>query len=308
MKIGLIDLDTSHPEAFVPLLRERGHQVIGVWDGGSVHPAGYAREFAGKNCIPKVFESLGDMVPDVDCAIIHACDWDTHVEKARPFLDAGKSVLIDKPLAGNARDLATITEWAVRGLRIAGGSALLYCGEAGEWQATAAAERGDLQTVFCGCGVDEFNYGIHGYAMALGFAGFDVESVRHLGAFGRQDLMELSHSSGVRSLVLVGLTEAWLPFYATLTTTRQVRQLIVDSTKIYASLLDATLPFLSGEADVPPVPADVLVQPERCALAALISKQSGGRSVRLSEILQTPAAHDGPAFARSYRALKYPAL
>lgn len=306
MKIGLVDLDTSHPGAFVPLLRERGHEVIGVWDGGSVHPAGYAREFAGENSIPTVFESLEDMVAEVDGAIVHACDWDTHVEKARLFLDAGKSVLIDKPLAGNASDLGVIAEWVKAGRHITGGSALLYCVEAAEWKASATAERGDLRTVFCGCGVDEFNYGIHGYAMALAFAGFDAGAVRHLGLSGRQDVIELSHASGARSVLQIGPSEAWLPFYATIVTARQVRQFTVDPNRLYAGLLDATLPFLEGKTEVPPLTADEFIQPERCALAALTSKQSGGRAVSLSEPLT--AAYDGPAFARSYRAAKYPTL
>lgn len=306
MKIGLVDLDTSHPEAFVPLLRERGHEIAGVWDGGSVHPAGYAREFARRNQISRVFEKLEDMAGEVDCALVHACDWDTHVEKARRFLDVGKSVLVDKPLAGRVSDLGVLAEWAAQGQRIAGGSALLYGAEAAEWKASATDERGKLRTVFGGCGVDEFNYGIHGYAMALAFAGFDVESARHLGLSGPQDVIELSHASGVRSLVQIGPTEAWLPFYATLVTTRQVRQVTVDSNKLYTALLDATLPFLAGQTDVPPLAADALVLPERCALAALTSKQSGGRAVPLSE---TPAAaYDGAAFARGYRAAKYPSL
>ena len=38
MKIGIVDLDTSHPQAWIPIEREMGHEVIGVWDGGSVHP------------------------------------------------------------------------------------------------------------------------------------------------------------------------------------------------------------------------------------------------------------------------------
>lgn len=306
MKIGLVDLDTSHPEAFVPLLRERGHEIVGVWDGGSVHPEGYAQEFARKNNIPTVFAELPDMAEEVDCALVHACDWDTHVDKARLFLDADKSVLVDKPLAGRAADLNILENWAAQGRRIAGGSALLYAVEAAEWRASATEERGELRTLFCGCGVDEFNYGIHGYAMALAFAGFEVESARHVGASGRQDLMELIHANGARTILQVGPSEAWLPFYGTLVTTRQVRQFTVDPNKLYAGFLDATLPFLAGQTTIPPLPAAAFVEAERCALAALTSKQSGGRIVPLSETLT--ASHDGAAFARSYRAAKYPSL
>src|SRR5437016_716998 len=105
MKIGIVDLDTSHPAAWVPIERALGHEIVGVLDSGAVHPPGYAERFASEHQIPRVFASIHEMVEHVDCAIVHSCDWDTHVDKARPFIAAGKAVLIDKPLAGNLRDL-----------------------------------------------------------------------------------------------------------------------------------------------------------------------------------------------------------
>src|SRR6187200_2454362 len=101
MRIGLVDLDTSHPAAWVPILREMGHEVVGVYDGGAVHPSDYADRFAAEHRVPRVFDSPSQMVDLVDGAILHGCNWDTHVPNARRFLEAGKAVLIDKPLAGN---------------------------------------------------------------------------------------------------------------------------------------------------------------------------------------------------------------
>jgi len=309
MKIGLVDLDTSHPGAFVPLLRERGHEVVGVWDGGSVHPSGYAEQFARENQIPKVFETLDGMREEVDCAIIHACDWDTHVEKVRCFLDADKSVLVDKPIAGNAKDLDRFVAWVDEGRRLAGGSALLYCEEAEEWKRSKTDDRGELLTVYGGCGVDAFNYGIHAYAMAMAFVDHaPVKSVRYIDSAGSQDVIELVYENGVRAMLQIGITEAWLPFYGTLVTTRKVHPFLVRTDRIYARFLDAILPFLSGESDVPPLSGDRLVQSERCALAVLISKQSGGRSVTIAETCETSLSYDGSAFAESYRTMKYPDL
>jgi hypothetical protein len=58
MKIGLVDLDTSHPENWVPIERDLGHEVVGVWDAGDVHPPGYAKQFARTHDVPRVYESL----------------------------------------------------------------------------------------------------------------------------------------------------------------------------------------------------------------------------------------------------------
>ena len=38
MKIGIVDVDTSHPDKWIPIERELGHEVVGIWDGGAVHP------------------------------------------------------------------------------------------------------------------------------------------------------------------------------------------------------------------------------------------------------------------------------
>src|SRR4051812_41103249 len=111
MKIGIVDLDTSHPAAWIPIERSLGHEIAGILDGGDIHPPGYAQKFAAEHQVPRIFASVDAMVKQVDCAIIHSCDWDTHVAKARPFVEAGKSVLIDKPVAGNLRDLRQIQSW-----------------------------------------------------------------------------------------------------------------------------------------------------------------------------------------------------
>ena len=96
MRIGLVDLDTSHPQNWIPVLRRLGHEVIGVWDGGDVHPQGYSAKFTADHQIPTVFTDLVSMAAEVDCAILHGCNWDSHVAKARPFVEAGKAGGVSK--------------------------------------------------------------------------------------------------------------------------------------------------------------------------------------------------------------------
>ena len=115
MRIGIVDLDTSHPQNWVPIERELGHEIVGVWDSATVRLPGDAEEFAKEHDIPRVFDSYEEMAPEVDCAIIHGADWDLHIEKARPFVEAGKSVLLDKPMAGCLSDLNQIKAWVAAG-------------------------------------------------------------------------------------------------------------------------------------------------------------------------------------------------
>lgn len=306
MKIGIIDLDTSHPPSWIPIERELGHEIVGVYDGGSIHPKGFAESFAKEHQIPKVYDSLEAMVDEVDCAIIHGCDWDTHVAKARPFVEAGKSVLIDKPFAGNLADLEIIRRWAIEqpnGARVAGGSSLMLCNEVREYNARPVEERGIPHTVFAGCGVDEFNYGIHAYSMLSGLMGGGIRSVRHLGKRTQQTI-EINWQDGRIGYLLIGKTEKWLPFYATAVSERNVTQLNPVPGNLYRALLEAVLPYLTRETDTPPVDPALLFEPELAALAALQSQQEGGCEAALSD-LSPNTRYDGAAFAASYRIAKY---
>ena len=49
LKIGIADLDTSHPGRWAPILQEWDDvSVVACWDGGSVRPPGYAQQFAAR--------------------------------------------------------------------------------------------------------------------------------------------------------------------------------------------------------------------------------------------------------------------
>ena len=304
MRIGIVDLDTSHPESWIPIERDLGHEIVGVWDGGSVHPAGYAKEFAEKLGIPRVFASIEEMVPAVDCAIIHGCDWDSHVAKAWPFVEAGKSVLVDKPLAGNARDLKQLLKWSEAGARIAGGSSLRFAPESAEWLAKPVDERGTPDTVVCGCAVDEFNYGIHAYSLLASIMGAGATSVRYLGN-GMQRRVEIKWPGGRSGIVIVGKTDNWLPFYASIATSMSYHQFVVDNSRIYRALLEASLPYLAGVVPTPPIAMADLIQPELWAIAARESWGNGDREVPLSEV-PDDYGYGGAVFAAAYRAARYP--
>ncbi|MCK4276017.1 MAG: Gfo/Idh/MocA family oxidoreductase [Phycisphaerae bacterium] len=305
MRIGVVDLDTSHPENWIPIERDLGHEVVGLWDGGSIHPVGYAEKFAEEHKIPKVYPSLEAMVDQVDCAVIHGCDWDTHIDKARVFVEAGKGILLDKPLAGNLGDLNQLKAWTATGARVTGGSSLRFCAETRDWLAAPVEKRGTPQTVVCGCGVDEFNYGIHAYSMLAGIMGTGAASIRHLGK-SVQRRIQIDYGDGRTGLIVIGETAKWLPFYTTIVTQNQVAYFKADAKKLYRSQLEAVLPYLSGETEEPPIAMDELIEPELWALAARRSWTEGDRAVELSELTEEDDGYDGAEFADEYRKSKYP--
>ncbi len=305
MRIGIVDLDTSHPQNWIPIERELGHQVVGLWDGGAVHPPDYVAQFAATHQVPQVYAQLEDMVDEVDCAIIHSCDWDTHVDKARPFVAAGKAVLIDKPMVGNPRDVQQLLDWAAAGARVAGGSSLRFTREVSAYLAEPVAERGQVHTAFVGCGTDEFNYGVHAYSLLSSLLGPGIRSVRYLGASAQKHL-QVTWRDGRVGLLCVG-EGAWLPFHATAVTEKKVRQLICDTGTLYRALLEAILPWLAGAETAAPLTMAELLEPELCALAARQSWLQGGAEVGLTDLRLDDPGYDGALFARGYRRQRYPA-
>ena len=303
MKLGMIDMDTSHPRSWLPVIREMGHDVTCVFDGGTIYPEGYAREFAQENGIETVCESPGQMIGKVDAVIIHSSDWDLHVERARPFVEADVPVLIDKPIIGSVADAQTLLEWSAKGHVITGGSCLRFVYETQEIINRPVEERGDIHAAFCGCGVDEFNYGIHAYAMMSGIMGPDVLSVRHISTHV-QHQYKLTWGDGRRGIVTVGETPGYLPFYATIVTTKKVFQYQVDNSRIYRALLEHELPILEGRAE--PIDMHDLLEPELSAIGARVSRGIGGERVLLRDLHVEDEGYDGAAFAARYRKQRLP--
>ena len=304
MRIGIVDIDTSHPQNWIPIERELGHEVVGIWDAGDIHPAEYVRDFAAQHEVPTVYERLEDMVDEVDCAVLHGCDWDGRIDRAQPFVEAGKALLLDKPVVGNLADIEQLLDWAAAGHRVTGGSSLRYAVEVAAYLAEPAEERGTVHTAFGGCGTDEYNYGIHAYSLISGLMGPGIRSVRYLGSSGLKHL-QLRWEDGRLGYLAIG-DGGGLPFHVTAITGKGVRQITCDNKTLYRGLLEAVLPYLSGETDEPPYSMAELLEPELAALAARQSWLRNGAEVFLGDLGLEDEGYDGGVFAWGYRRAKYP--
>ena len=304
-KIGLVGLCTSHPECWVPIMRELSEagvvdvEITAAWDSGETRPAGFTGEFCRTWNIPHPVENLEDMLPLVDGVIVHTANWDRHLEQAAPFVAAGKSVYIDKPEAGNTEELALIADWIYSGHRVTGGSVMRFCREISEAVALPESERGKIYTAYTSIGVDDYNYGIHGYAELCAALGPGVVSAQYVGESNQKQII-LQWSDGKCGILTVGKS-AWLPFHVTITTDKKVLQVAIDNTKLYRSMLEAVLPYFTGKTDVPPLDVKTLLEPEYAALAARISWMNGGTKVYLADLPLSRDGYDGTAFARAYR-------
>ena len=95
-----------------------------------------------------------------------------------------------------------------------------------------------------------------------------------------------------------------MPFYATVVTDSKVHHIVVDSNKVYRALLEAVLPYLGGEVDLPPVTLSELLEPELTAIASRMSWISNGKRIFLSDLRIDDSGYDGQAFSEEYRIAK----
>jgi hypothetical protein len=120
IKLGLLDFDTSHAVEFTKRLNnpdgtakdqlvEGAKIVIGCPGESRLSPeriAGYTEQMK-KFGVPLV-EKPNEMIGKVDGMLIEAVDGTVHLERARPFLEAGIPCFIDKPFTCSVADAKKI--------------------------------------------------------------------------------------------------------------------------------------------------------------------------------------------------------
>ncbi len=301
IRVGMIDLDTSHSELFADELREvDGLRVAAVWDGGSVHAPGWASEFAERFGVERACATLEELVASVDVGMVMGQNWDLHVERARPFLEAGKRVFFDKPIVGRLADVDALIELSRRtGVAVMGGSSLRYAPQFEGLRRRVAA--GDVVSAFASGPHDRFNYGTHAAAMLGGVFGPGIRAVAHVGG-GESDLFLVEHSLGIPIVLQLSAPDVWeYTFHLAVTTRAGVEtvNLVCDdpaSELLNDALLGEFLRFARGE----PPHYDIAEALEEVTLplAAAESKRTA-RRVALDEI-PAGAGFDGTAFTRDY--------
>lgn len=103
-------------------VRIYGTQVTHIWTDNPCEAPLVAR--ASK--IPNVVERMEDVIGHVDAVIVATDDGTDHVRRARPFVEAGLPVFVDKPLATTREELAQFIAWRNKGARILSSSSMRY--------------------------------------------------------------------------------------------------------------------------------------------------------------------------------------
>ncbi|MBI5768510.1 MAG: Gfo/Idh/MocA family oxidoreductase [Verrucomicrobia bacterium] len=168
-------------------------QVTHLW----TDVAAEAAQVAAAALIPHVVARPEDVIGHVDAVVIATDDGFDHVRRARPFIEAGLPVFVDKPLALSVEDLRTFVQWQRAGARIQSSSGLRYAPELDGLLARAKA--GELRWLAATCCKTWERYGIHLLEPVFRLLGPGFVSVR-LESHGTHgtEVAHLLHRSGVQ--------------------------------------------------------------------------------------------------------------
>ncbi|GBD00217.1 Putative oxidoreductase YceM [bacterium HR17] len=197
VRVGIVDTDTSHAVEFtkrvnhIGIAEEQwvdGARVVAAWTAPSaIVPEERHREY---NRILRemgvVFvDRLQDLFSQVDAVMVLSQDGSVHLERAKPFLEAGMPVFVDKPFACSLSDALRMVDIAVRhNAPLFSSSSLRYALEVqrvheqiGAWGKVVAAD------AFSPAPTHPrnpalFHYGIHGVETLFALMGKGCRRVR----------------------------------------------------------------------------------------------------------------------------------
>jgi predicted dehydrogenase len=102
-----------------------GAKVTHIW----AQDEALAKQIAKSAHIETVVKDAKDMIGAIDALILARDDAENHREMAKPFIDAGIPIFIDKPLCDNSEDLAYFAAEIAKGKFIMSCSSMRYASE-----------------------------------------------------------------------------------------------------------------------------------------------------------------------------------
>jgi len=240
-----------------------------------------ARHVAKASLIPNVVERPEDVIGHVDAVIIATDQGFEHVDRCRPFVEAGLPLFVDKPLTDNEPDLLQFIEWVEEGHQILSSSSMRYTKEYGPYR-ISTHELGRLCLVTITTGKYWETYGIHALEGMYPILGPGFISAQNTGSKYR-NIVHLKHESGAD--VVVAAIKEMIGSFGVMTLNGTAGHAVVeggDSFYAFKAQLQTFVDFLrTGER---PFPFSETVELMKLVIAGIRSREEGGREVMLSEI------------------------
>lgn len=256
-----------------------GAEVTHVWCDDPQDAASVAA-VAG---IAHVVAHPEDMIGEVDAVLIATDIGHEHVARARPFIEAGIPLFIDKPLTDNAEDLAQFKTWAKEGKAFISSSAMRFAKEFKPYHQDTYA-LGDLRLITMTMAKSWETYGIHALEAVYPILGPGFVSVQNIGE-GPSQFVLLRHASGTE--VMICQIYDLFGGFGLMSLIGTKSHVKLQATDTYQSFRDQLLSFVSYlRTGVEPVPFEETVELMRLVIAAQLSRAQGGAKILLKDLTE----------------------
>jgi len=255
-----------------------GVQVTHVWGDDAAD----AVKVAKAACIPHVVARPEDVLGQVDAVVIPTDKGGEHVDRARPFVEAGLPLFIDKPLVDNEEDLRQFVGWHEQGKAFLSTSGLRYAREFTALR-PRLGELGRLRLATITTCKSWERYGIHAlegvYPLLRPGAWESVTNTGTVEANG----VHARHADGAE-VVVAAIADLYGAFgYLNLYGTQgSLAARFEDTFFAFKAQLVAFIEYL--RTGRPPFPLAETVELMKLVIAGIRSREQGGRRVPLDEI------------------------
>lgn len=239
-----------------------------------------AEHTAACSLIENVVKKPEDMIGSVDAVIIATDIGSEHVRRARPFVEAGIPLFIDKPLCDNLEDLRVFKRWVIdKDKKILSSSGLRYSKELIPYQLSTNS-LGKLRLAMVAMAKYWETYGIHALEPIFTITGPGYLSVQNTGTADR-NIIHLTHEKEIDVVISCSKKHKASPFI-----------LVGDLDDVSISTKDTFYAFrkqmqtfidylVTGEE---PHPFAHTIELMKIIASGIISRESGGRKIYLKEI------------------------
>lgn len=140
-----------------------GAEITHIWCDRATDARSVADSAGIEHCVAHPIDVIGQ----VDAVIIPTDKGEEHLDRARPFIEAGLPVFIDKPLTTRSDHLEKFIAWHDAGNLICSSSAMRYAREFLDLR-PRLAEIGELRLIVATCAKSWERYGIHALEVVYG--------------------------------------------------------------------------------------------------------------------------------------------
>ena len=276
-RIGIIGTENSHAMAFSEIMNQDeslGARVVGVMGPGTT-----AEDVVKATGVDFIAQDASEFFGKVDAMMITCRHGSKHADYARPFIEAGMPLFIDKPITSNIEECLALLRLAkAKNVPLCGGSGVKYAPDAALLREKADALRAEgalISASICYSADTTSEYdGLHFYAphlaeMALTILGNDLRALSAV-AVANSVLVTARYDDLPASLHFNRQTPGW---FATLHGRKEHVHQVIDTSMIYPAEVKQFLGMLNTGRM--PQDYDAMIRPVQLVCAVIESMQDG---------------------------------